>query len=408
MTKLAFNLSTIRDQFPILNREISGKPLCYLDNAASAQKPNAVIDSMSSQARTSYANVHRGLHTLANETTDAFEASRETVRSFLNAPSIDNIIFTKGATEAINLVASGLSGEINPGDEVVLSIMEHHSNIVPWHFLRERYGAVLKWVSLTDDGSLDMETLEQAITSKTKIVAISHMSNVLGVVNDVRQIVQRAQSVNALTLIDGCQAAVHLSLDMQDIGCDFYTFSGHKLYGPTGIGALFGKTEALSRLRPYQGGGEMIETVETDRITYNEAPHKFEAGTPPILQAIGLGAAIDWFQQYKLHDVQAHENRLYRKAVKGLSRFNGIRIFGTSPNKGAVLSFALEGAHPHDIAQILDRYGVAIRAGHHCAQPLMSYLGISATARASFGIYNTEAEVDIFLEAMEKACAMLV
>lgn len=408
MSYRALDIAAIRAEFPILSREVNGKPLCYLDNAASAQKPDAVINAMADQARTAYANVHRGLHTLANETTEAFEGAREDVRRFLNAPSTSNIVFTKGATEAINLVASGLGAEIKPGDEIVLSVMEHHSNIVPWHFLRERYGAVLRWVELTQEGALDMASLEAAIGPKTRLVAISHMSNVLGTVNDVKRVVELAKSYGAQTLVDGCQAVVHLDLDVEGLGCDFYVFSGHKLYGPTGIGALFGTAEALDRLRPYQGGGEMIEVVERERITYNAAPHKFEAGTPAILEAVGLGAAVRWFEAFDRAEVRAHEDRLYHRAVEALSAVNGLTIHGTAPGKGAVLSFSLEGAHPHDIAQIVDRYGVAIRAGHHCAQPLMAHLGVSATARASFGIYNTQAEVDTFVDALERARGMLV
>lgn len=408
MTQANFDISRIRAEFPILSREINNKPLCYLDSAASAQKPIAVLEALARQASTAYANVHRGLHTLANEATDAFEAARERVRAFLGAPATDNIVFTKGATEAINLVSAGLSFDIKPGDEIVLSVMEHHSNIVPWHFLRERKGAVLKWVPLKQDGSLDMAALESLIGPKTRLVAISHMSNVLGTINDIKQVAKIAKAAGALSLVDGCQAAVHLPIDVQDIDCDFYTFSGHKIYGPTGIGVLYGKAEMLDRLQPYQGGGEMIETVTQDAVTYNTAPHKFEAGTPPILQAVGLGAALDWFGQFDLADVQAHEDKLYDRAAKGLSLINGIQIHGTAKHKGAVLSFSLNGAHPHDIAQILDQYGVAIRAGHHCAQPLMSHLGISATARASFGIYNTEDEVETFLAAMVKASSMLV
>ena len=405
---MTLDLTSIRAQFPILSRSVNDKPLIYLDSAASAQKPETVISAMADQARTAYANVHRGLHTLANETTDAFEAAREDARRFLGAPSVDNIIFTKGATEAINLVASGLAGDIQPGDEIVLSIMEHHSNIVPWHFLRERHGAVLKWVKLTEDGALDMDALEAAIGPKTRLIALTHMSNVLGTVTQAQKIVALAKAAGALTLFDGCQAAVHLDVDVAAIGCDFYTFSGHKLYGPTGIGVLYGTSEALDHLRPYQGGGEMIETVAMDRITYNQAPHKFEAGTPPILEAVGLGAAIRWVEQFDQADVQAHEHKLYERAAAHLSKVNGLRIHGTAKGKGAVLSFSLEGAHPHDIAQLLDRYGVAVRAGHHCAQPLMTHLGVSATARASFGIYNTVEEIDEFAQALEKTRAMLV
>ena len=402
------DISAIRAEFPILSREVNGHPLVYLDNAASAQKPNAVIDALAGQMRTAYANVHRGLHTLANETTEAFEAARETVRAFLNAPSTDNIVFTKGSTEGINLVASALAARIQPGDEIVLSIMEHHSNIVPWHFLRERHGAVLRWVGLTEDGSLDMDAMAAAIGPKTKMVAITHMSNVLGTVTDVAAITQLAHAAGAEILIDGSQAAVHLPVDVQAIGCDWYVITGHKIYGPTGIGALYGTAGALDRAQPYQGGGEMIEIVERERVTYNTAPHKFEAGTPPILEAIGFGAALRWLAQFDKAEIAAHEHALYERAANILRQVNGIRIHGEAPGKGAVLAFSLEGAHPHDLAQILDRYGVAIRAGHHCAQPLMQHLGVPATARASFALYNTETEVDALGEALAKARKMLV
>jgi len=402
------DLAAIRAEFPILARDVNGYPLVYLDNAASAQKPDAVLDAMAKQARTAYANVHRGLHTLANEATAAFEGARETVRGFLNAPSTDNIIFTKGSTEGINLVASALAGRIQPGDEIVLSIMEHHSNIVPWHFLRERHGAVLRWVGLTEDGSLDMGAFAAALGPKAKMVAITQMSNVLGTVTDIAAITKQAHAAGAEVLVDGSQAAVHMPVDVQALGCDWYVFTGHKVYGPTGIGALYGTAEALGRARPYQGGGEMIEIVTTDRVTYNTAPHKFEAGTPPILEAVGLGAALSWMGQFDAAEVAAHEHALYARAREALRAINGLKVHGEAPGKGAVLSFSLEGAHPHDIAQILDQYGVAIRAGHHCAQPLMQHLGVPATARASFALYNTLAEVDAFVEALAKARKMLV
>ena len=404
----AFDIEAIRSDFPILEREVNGKPLCYLDNAASAQKPNAVIDAMAGQMRTSYANVHRGLHTMANETTEAFEHGREAVRRFLNAPSVNNIIFTKGGTEAFNLVASGLAGEIKPGDEIVLSVMEHHSNIVPWHFLRERHGAVLKWVDVNEKGALDMAALEAAVGPKTRLVTMTHMSNVLGTVTDAARIVEIAHAAGAEVLFDGCQAGVHMDIDVQALGCDYYVLTAHKIYGPTGIGALYGKAASLARLRPYQGGGEMIEIVEKGRVTYNEAPHKFEAGTPPIVEAIGFGAALEWLSAFDMDDVQAHEHALYQRAIEAVRGINGLKVHGTAEGKGAVMSFSLEGAHPHDLAQLLDRYGVAVRAGHHCAQPLMDHLGVSATARASFGIYNTEAEVDAFIEALHKARNMLI
>jgi len=404
----SFDIDAIRSEFPILSREVNGKPLVYLDNAASAQKPEAVIEAMAGQMRHAYANVHRGLHTLANETTEAFESTRETVRGFLNARSVEEIIFTKGATEAINLVAAGLAECIQPGDEIVLSIMEHHSNIVPWHFLRERQGAVLKWVGLTEDGALDMDALEAAIGPKTRMVALTHMSNVLGTVTNARRIVEIAHAAGAEVLLDGCQSAVHLDVDVQEIGCDYFVFSGHKIYGPTGMGILYGRREKLDAMRPYQGGGEMIEIVATDRVTYNSAPHRFEAGTPPIIEAIGLGAAIGWLSTFARSEIRAHEERLYSCAREAVRSVNGVRVHGEAEGKGAVLAFSIEGAHPHDLAQIMDKFGVAIRAGHHCAQPLMSHLGVSATARASFGIYNTEDEVNVFAEALGKAARMLL
>lgn len=403
----SFDPKAVRAEFPILSREVHGKPLAYLDNAASAQKPEAVITAMADQARTAYANVHRGLHTLANETTEAYERARELVRAFLNAPDVGNIVFARGATEGINIVANGIAEMISPGDEIVLSVMEHHSNIVPWHFLRERYGAVLRWVELEEDGSLDMASLRNAIGENTKLVALTHMSNVLGTVTDAAEIVRLAHSVGAQVLFDGCQAAVHLDIDVQALGCDFYVFSGHKLYGPTGIGVLYGAPGTLDALRPFQGGGEMIEIVERDRITYNVAPHRLEAGTPPILEAIALGAAIEWFSAFDLSEVQAHEDRLYARALDGIRGMNDLTVHGTSANKGAVLSFSINGVHPHDLAQLLDRYGVAVRAGHHCAQPLMTHLGVSATARASFGIYNSEEDVDQFVDALDRARTML-
>ena len=398
----------IRAEFPILSREVNGKPLVYLDNAASAQKPDAVINAISDQARTAYANVHRGIHSLANETTEAYEGAREKVRAFINAASVNEIIFTKGGTEAINLVANGIADEIQPGDEIVLSIMEHHSNIVPWHFLRERYGAVLKWIEVDDTGALNMAAFEAALSDKTSMVAITHMSNVLGTVTDAAEIVRLAHAAGAEVLFDGCQSGVHLDIDVQALDCDYYVMTGHKIYGPSGIGALYGKASALARLRPFQGGGEMIEIVERERVTYNEAPHKFEAGTPPILQAIGFGAALDWLNQFDKSAVLAHEQAVYQRAYDGVRGINGLRVHGTAPGKGAVLSFSIDGAHPHDLAQILDRYGVAVRAGHHCAQPLMDHLGVSATARASFALYNSEAEVDAFIAALHKARGMLI
>lgn len=400
----AFDVERVRADFPILSREIYGKPLVYLDNAASAQKPVQVLDAIRDAYANDYANVHRGLHYLANASTQAFEGAREKVRALLNAPTTDEIIFTKGGTEAMNLVAQGyLQPIIQPGDEIVISMMEHHSNIVPWHFLRERQGAVLKWVPVLDDGSLDMVAFEAALGPKTKFVSMTHMSNVLGSVVDAKKITDMAHAHGAAVLIDGCQGAVHMDVDVQAIGCDFYVMTGHKLYGPTGIGALYGKAELLAEMQPYQGGGEMIREVHIDEITYGDAPHKFEAGTPPIVQAIGLGAAIDYVNSVGRAAARAHEADLIAYATAQVQDLNWITIHGTMPGKGAIMSFSMEGAHPHDVATIIDRSGIAIRAGQHCAEPLMAHLGVPGTARASFAMYNTRADVDAFVVALEKA-----
>ena len=399
-----FDVERVRADFPILSREIYGKPLVYLDNAASAQKPVQVLDAIRDAYANDYANVHRGLHYLANASTQAFEDAREKVRALLNAPTTDEVIFTKGGTEAMNLVAQGyLQPIIQPGDEIIVSMMEHHSNIVPWHFLRERQGAVLKWVPVLDDGSLDMAAFEAALGPKTKFVSMTHMSNVLGSVVDAKKITDMAHAHGAAVLIDGCQGAVHMDVDVQEIGCDFYVMTGHKLYGPTGIGALFGKAELLAEMQPYQGGGEMIREVHMDEITYGDAPHKFEAGTPPIVQAIGLGAAIDYVNSVGRAAARAHEADLIAYATAQVQDLNWITIHGTMPGKGAIMSFSMEGAHPHDVATIIDRSGIAIRAGQHCAEPLMAYLGVPGTARASFAMYNTRADVDAFVVALEKA-----
>lgn len=402
--ELQFDVERVRADFPILSREIYGKPLVYLDNAASAQKPVQVLDAIRDAYANDYANVHRGLHYLANASTQAFEDAREKVRALLNAPTTDEIVFTKGGTEAMNLVAQGyLQPIIQPGDEIIVSMMEHHSNIVPWHFLRERQGAVLKWVPVLDNGSLDMAAFEAALGPKTKFVSMTHMSNVLGSVVDAKKITDMAHAHGAAVLIDGCQGAVHMDVDVQEIGCDFYVMTGHKLYGPTGIGALFGKAELLAEMQPYQGGGEMIREVHMDEITYGDAPHKFEAGTPPIVQAIGLGAAIDYVNSVGRAAARAHEADLIAYATAQVQDLNWITIHGTMPGKGAIMSFSMDGAHPHDVATIIDRSGIAIRAGQHCAEPLMAYLGVPGTARASFAMYNTRADVDAFVVALEKA-----
>ncbi len=398
---MAFDVETIRAEFPILSRQIHGKPLVYLDSAASAQKPRAVIQAMTSVMENGYANVHRGLYTLANEVTEAFEKSRDSVAKFLNADTSE-IVFTKGATEGINLVASGLGQSLVAGDEIVLTEMEHHANIVPWHFLRERLGVVLKFVPVLDDGQLDLDAYQAMLGPRTRVVGLSHMSNVLGTVNPVRDMISMARSVGAICLIDGCQAVVHLEVDVKALDADFYVFSGHKLYGPTGIGVLYGKSERLNALPPYQGGGEMISQVSLDKITYADPPHRFEAGTPPIVEVIGLGAAIAWLSQFDRAVVQAHEHALYARLLAGVSGMNSLSILGEAPGKGAIMSFNLAGAHAHDVAQILDRYGVAVRAGSHCAEPLMSRFGVTSSARASFAIYNTEGDVDAFIDALDR------
>ncbi|MFK0299191.1 aminotransferase class V-fold PLP-dependent enzyme [Brevundimonas sp. NPDC090276] len=398
-----FDPYAARAQFPILSRQVNGKPLVYLDNAASAQKPRAVIDALVASMEGSYANVHRGLHTLSNEATEAFEAAREIVARFLNAPSGENIVWTKGGTEAINLVASGIGLSIEPGDEIIVSEMEHHSNIVPWHLLRERKGAVLKWAPIRDDGSLDMEVFAALLGPKTRVVAVTHMSNVLGTINPIAEITRLAHAAGARVLVDGCQGAVHATPDVQAVGCDWYVITGHKLYGPTGVGALYGTTEALESLPPYQGGGEMIQTVEKDRITYAAPPHRFEAGTPPILEAIGLGAALEWLSGFDRQAVAAHELALYDHARERLADAGWLRVLGEAEGKGALLTFSVEGAHAHDVAQIMDRYGVAVRAGLHCAEPLAKRLGVTSSTRASFALYNTVEDTDAFVDALIKA-----
>jgi cysteine desulfurase/selenocysteine lyase len=397
-----FDVAAARAQFPILERQVGGKPLIYLDSAASAQKPRAVIEAMAGAMERSYANVHRGLHTLANETTDAYEAAREAVRRLINAADVNEIVFTKGATEGINLVASSFGQSLEAGDEIVLSEMEHHANIIPWHFLRERAGVVLKFIPVTDDGRLDMAAFHGLLGPRTRMVAVGHMSNVTGTVNPVAQIIAAAHAAGALALIDGCQAVVHQAVDVQALDADFYVFSGHKLYGPTGIGVLYGKAERLAALPPYQGGGEMIGTVTLEAITYADPPHRFEAGTPAILEAIGLGAAITWLEGFDRAAIAGHEHALYARVKERLNGANWISELGSAPGKGAIFAFNMAGAHAHDVAQILDRYGVAVRAGTHCAEPLMRRFGVTSSARASFALYNTIEEADVFVDALAK------
>ena len=404
VTNGAYDVDRIREDFPILAMQVYGKPLIYLDNAASAQKPRAVLDRLQHAYTAEYANVHRGLHYLANAATEAYEDARAKVAAFLNAPRKEEIIFTRSATEAINLVAYTFARErIQAGDEIVLSIMEHHSNIVPWHFLRERQGAVIKWAPVDDDGNFRVDEFEKLLTPRTKMVAVTHMSNLLGSVVPVKQVVALAHARGIPVLVDGSQAAVHLDVDVADIDCDFYAFTGHKLYGPTGIGVLYGKHQYLLGMPPFNGGGEMIRDVFEDRVTYGEPPHKFEAGTPPIVQAIGLGAAIDYVGSIGKPRIHAHEAELSKYAHQRLREINSLRIFGAAREKGAIVSFEMKGAHPHDIATIIDRSGVAVRAGTHCAMPLLARFGISATCRASFAMYNTKGEIDRLAEALIKA-----
>ena len=399
-----YDVNRIRKDFPILAMQVYGKPLVYLDNAASAQKPQAVLDRLNKAYTSEYANVHRGLHYLANEATEAYEGAREKVAAFLNAKRKEEIIFTRNATEAINLVAYTFGRErIKPGDEIVLSIMEHHSNIVPWHFLRERQGAVLKWAPVDDEGHFLIDEFEKLLTPRTKLVAITHMSNMLGTLVPAKEVARLAHARGIPVLFDGAQAAVHLDVDVQDIDCDFYAFTGHKLYGPTGIGVLYGKYKHLEAMPPFNGGGEMIREVSQDNVTYGDPPHKFEAGTPSIVQAIGLGAAIDYVASVGKPRIRAHEAGLLRYAQDRLREINSLRIFGTAKDKGAIVSFEIKGTHPHDVATIIDRSGVAVRAGTHCVMPLLARFGVTASCRASFAMYNTREEVDCLAQALIKA-----
>ena len=403
-----FDPVAVRGEFKILSSEVYGKPLVYLDNAASAQKPRAVMNAMSEFAATEYANVHRGVHCLSAKATARYEAARDSVRDFLNAAHSDEIVLTHGGTEAINLVSySWLAPRIRPGDEILLTTMEHHSNIVPWHFLRERQGAVLKWVDVDDDGALDADAVDAAIGPLTRLVAVAHMSNVLGTVAPLKAIARRAHAKGVAVLVDGCQGAVHESVDVEDLDVDFYALTAHKLYGPTGIGVLYAKRAHLSSMRPFNGGGEMIAEVTREHVTYAGPPARFEAGTPPIIESAGLAATIDWLTAFDRSAVARHEQALLAHATEEIEKLNWARIIGRAPAKGAILSFESQGMHAHDIATILDREGVAVRAGHHCAQPLMERFGVASTTRASFALYNTHAEVEAFVAALHKARKIL-
>jgi cysteine desulfurase / selenocysteine lyase len=399
-----YDITAIRADFPILSRTVYGKPLVYLDNGASAQKPQAVIDAVSHAYSSEYANVHRGLHFLSNAATDAYENAREIVRKFLNAGKLEEVIFTKSTTEAINAVAHGWGmPNIGQDDEIVLTIMEHHSNIVPWHFIRERQGAKLVWVPVDDEGAFHIEDFEKCLTDKTKLVAITQMSNALGTVVPVKEICRICHARGIKVLVDGSQSAVHMLVDVRYMDCDFFVMTGHKLYGPSGIGVLYGKYDILANMRPFMGGGEMIRDVTMENVTYGEPPHRFEAGTPPIVQAIGLGAALTYMQSLGRENIAAHEADLRDYAHEQLTKINSLRIFGTAKDKGAIVSFELKGIHAHDVSMVIDRAGVAVRAGTHCAQPLMQRFGVTSTCRASFGLYNTRAEIDVLAQALEKA-----
>ena len=398
-----YDVAQIRKDFPILSREINGKPLVYLDNGASAQKPQVVIDAITHAYSMEYSNVHRGLHYLSNLATDKYEAVRSTIARFLNASSADEIVMNSGTTEGINTVAYGWAmPRMEAGDEIVLSVMEHHANIVPWHFLRERQGVVLKWVDVDETGALPPEKVLEAIGPNTKLIAITHLSNVLGTQVDIKAICAGARAKGVPVLVDGSQAAVHMPVDVQDLGCDFYAITGHKLYGPSGSGAIFIRKDRQAEMRPFMGGGDMIREVHKDEITWNDPPMKFEAGTPGIVQQIGLGVALDYMMALGMNNIAAHEAKLRDYARSRLDGLNWLQVQGTAPDKAAIFSFTLNGAaHPHDISTVLDKKGVAVRAGHHCAGPLMDHLGVTATTRASFGLYNTEAEVDVLIDALE-------
>ena len=401
---LNYDIDKIRSQFPFLELRPYGKKIIYFDNAASAQKPKVVLDRLTQFYAHEYANVHRGLHYLANAATEAYEDARSTVCKFLNAANSEEIIFTRGATEALNMVAASFGkAHIRAGDEIILSTMEHHSNIVPWHYLRENNGAIIQWIDPDQDGKIDVDKLSKLINKKTKIIALTHMSNVLGAPVQINEITKMAHEHSVPVLVDGSQGAVHLDVDVQALGVDFYVFTGHKLYGPTGIGVLYAKKPWLEQLPPYSGGGEMINTVTRDQVSYATPPQRFEAGTPPIAEAVGLGSAIKYLESIGREAIRHHEKQLTHYATDKLSELKFIKIFGNAPDKGPIISFNLEDAHAHDVATIIDHYGIAVRAGTHCAMPLLAMLGASSTCRASFGLYNTFEEIDDFVEGLAKA-----
>jgi cysteine desulfurase/selenocysteine lyase len=398
---LAYDVEAVRADFPILTRTMHGKPLAFLDSAASAQKPRAVIDTVRDVYEREYANVHRGLYEISEAVTDRYEGTRETIRDFIGAASTKEIVFARNATESVNLVAHSFGRNfLKEGDEVVITELEHHANIVPWQMLRDEKGIVLKVAPITDDGELIISAFEDLLGPRTKLVAVAHMSNVMGTILPVEEIICRAHAVGAKVLIDGCQSVTHIPVDVQSLGCDFFVFSGHKLYGPSGIGVLYGREELLDAMPPFMGGGDMISSVTFEKSTWARLPHKFEAGTPAIAQAIGLGAAIDYLNGLGLAAIGQHETDMLNYVTQQLSSFDGLRIVGTAPNKASVVSFVLDSAHPHDIATIIDRAGVAVRAGHHCAQPLMDRMDVPATVRASIGLYTNKADIDALVGAL--------
>ncbi|MGF1609461.1 MAG: cysteine desulfurase [Kiloniellales bacterium] len=399
----AFDVERVRADFPILGQEVYGRPLIYLDNAASAQKPRQVIEAMTAAYETYYANVHRGVHHMSQRSTEAFEAGREKLAAYMNAASMDEIVFTRNGTEAINLVAASYGRRfLEAGDEIVISEMEHHSNIVPWQLLAAEKGVVIKATPIDDEGNLLLDEFEGLLGPRTRLVAITHISNALGTITPIKQIVHLAHARGIPVLVDGCQAAPHLKIDVQELDVDFYVVTGHKVYGPSGIGALYGKMELLKKMPPYQGGGEMIDLVTLEKSTFKAPPHRFEAGTPAIVEAIGLGAAIDYVNSVGLDNIAAHEAGLCAYAMERLGAVEGVRLYGTAREKTSIVSFNFDAIHAHDVGTILDRAGVAVRAGHHCAQPLMERLGVGSTARASFGLYNTRAEVDALVDGLER------
>ena len=399
-----FDINKTRDDFPILEKRIHDKKLVYLDSAASAQKPTSVINSMKKFQEEEYANVHRGIHYLSNLATDQYEFSRKKVKDFINADSESEIIFTMGATDAINLVAQSLSYDyFNPGDEIILTIMEHHSNIVPWHFLREKCGVNIKWIDCDDNGVIKVEDFVSTISDKTKLISITQMSNVLGSKIPLKDIINIAHDKNIRVLVDGCQGIAHLETDVKDLNCDYYVFSGHKLYGPTGVGVLYGKYDLLESMHPWRGGGEMIQEVFKDQVTYSKPPAKFEAGTPNIVQAVGLGTAIDYFVEKKKQGLFDYEEEIAKYFHNEINKLTKVKVYGEKNIKSPMISFIVDGSHPHDIATIIDKEGVAIRAGQHCTQPLLDFFNLSSTARASIGMYTNKNDIDIFIKALNKA-----